>query len=88
MNENLVCQVNEHSHPVSFHVQASRPKRAKPQNPRKKQKCQKSGARGNLKTDPSRKKITNARVLLRANDVRGVHMNSVTFAPLTSEVDD
>jgi hypothetical protein len=26
--------------------------------------------------------------LLRANDVRGVLMKSVTFAPLTSEVDD
>jgi hypothetical protein len=26
--------------------------------------------------------------LLRANDVRGVQMKSVTFAPLTSEVDD
>jgi hypothetical protein len=52
-------------------VQATRSKRAKPQNPRKKTKCQKSGVRGNLKTAPSRKKITNARVLLRANDVRG-----------------
>jgi hypothetical protein len=86
-----LLNVNEHSHPVSFHVQATRPKRAKPQNPHKKQKCQKSGARGNLKTAPKQEKnnkITNARVFLRANDVRGVHMNSATFAPLASEVDD
>jgi hypothetical protein len=48
----------------------------------------KTCAHGNLKTAPKQEKITNARILLRANDVRGVHMKSVTFAPLTSEVDD
>jgi hypothetical protein len=52
------------------------------------QKCQKSSARGNFKTAPKQEKITNARVLLRANDVRGEQMKSVTFAPLTSEVAD
>jgi hypothetical protein len=30
-----LLNVNEHSHPVSFHVQATRRKRAKPKNPRK-----------------------------------------------------
>jgi hypothetical protein len=41
------------SHPASFNVQATRRKRAKPKNPRqKKQKCQKSSARGNFKTAP------------------------------------
>jgi hypothetical protein len=35
---------------------------------------------------PKQEKITNARVLLRANDVRGVLMKSVTFTPLMSEV--
>jgi hypothetical protein len=70
-------------------VQATRRKHAKPKNPRKKQKCQKSSARGNSKTAPKQEKITNsARVLLRANAARGSQMKSVTFAPLTSEVDD
>jgi hypothetical protein len=41
-----------------------------PKTRAKKQKCQKSSARGNFKTALKRKKITNARVLLRANDVR------------------
>jgi hypothetical protein len=42
-----------------------------------------------LKPHPCKQeKITNARVFLRANDVRGAQMKSVTFAPLTSEVDD
>jgi hypothetical protein len=59
-----------------------------PKTRAKKQKCQKSSTRGNFKTTPKQEKITNARVLLRANDVRGVQMKSVTFAPLTSEVDD
>jgi hypothetical protein len=53
----------------------------------KKQKCQKSSAHGNFKTGPKQEKI-NARVLLRANNVRGVQIKSVTFTPLTSEVDD
>jgi hypothetical protein len=55
---------------------------------RAKNNFQRSSARGNSKTAPKQEKITNARVLLRANDVRGVQMKSVTFAPLTSEVDD
>jgi hypothetical protein len=59
-----------------------------PKTSAKKLKCQKSSARGNRKKAPKKEKITNARVLLRANDVRGVLMKSVTFAPLTSEVDD
>jgi hypothetical protein len=83
-----LLNVNEHSHPVSFHVQATRRKRAKPKNQRKKQKCQKSNARGHFKTAPKQEKITNAHVLLRANDVRGVQRKSGTFVPLTSEVDD
>jgi hypothetical protein len=62
-----LLNVNEHSHPVSFHVQATRQKRAKPKT------C---SARGNIKTAPKQEKITNARVLLRANDVRGVQMKS------------
>jgi hypothetical protein len=52
-------------------------KGAKPKNPRKKPKCQRCNARGNLKTAPKQKKISNARVLLRANDVRGVQMIDV-----------
>jgi hypothetical protein len=44
-----------------------------PKTRTKKQKCQKS-TRGNLKTAPKQEKITNAHVLLRANDVRGVQM--------------
>jgi hypothetical protein len=49
----------------------------------KKFKCQKGSARGNFKAAP---KQENASVLLRANDVGGVLMKLVTFAPLTSEV--
>jgi hypothetical protein len=54
----------------------------------KKQKCQNSSPRVYLKTAPKQEKITNAHVLLRASDVRGEQMKLVTFAPLTSEVDD
>jgi hypothetical protein len=80
--------MNEHSHPVSFHVQATGRKNTNPKNQRKKQKCQKSSTRGNFKTAPKQEKITNTRVLLRANDIRCVQMKLVTFASLTSEVDD
>jgi hypothetical protein len=47
-----------------------------------------SSARGNFKTAPKQEKMTNARVLLHNDDVRGVQMKSETFAPLMSEVDD
>jgi hypothetical protein len=70
-------------------VQATRRKRAKlKKSAQKIKKCQKNSARGNFKTAPKQEKLTNARVLLRANDVGGVQMKSETFAPLTSEVDD
>jgi hypothetical protein len=65
-------------------VQAARRKRAKPKNPRKKTKMSIEQCRVNFNTAPKQEKITNALVLLRANDVRGVQMKSVTFAPLTS----
>jgi hypothetical protein len=64
---------------------ATRRKRAKPKNPRKKENV----ITFNKKAAPvahKQENITNARVLLHANDVRGVQMKSVTFAPLTSEV--
>jgi hypothetical protein len=56
----------------SFHVQATRRKRAKPKNPRKKTKMTKEQRPWKFKTAPKQEKIINARVLLRANDVRGV----------------
>jgi hypothetical protein len=67
-------------------VQPTRRKHTKTKNPCKKNV--KSSARGNFKTAPKQEKITNARVLLRANDVSGAQMKSVTFAPLTSGVDN
>jgi hypothetical protein len=80
-----LLNVNEHFHPVSFHVQATRRKRAK----RKKTKMSKEQRPWKFQTAPKQEKITNARALLRANDVRCVRqMKSVTFAPFTSEVDD
>jgi hypothetical protein len=45
----------------------------RPKTCAKKQKCQKSSARGNFKTAPKQEKITNARVLLRANDISEVY---------------
>jgi very-short-patch-repair endonuclease len=45
-----------------------------PKTRAKKQRCQKSSARGNFKTTPKQEKITN--VLLRANYFGGVQMKS------------
>jgi hypothetical protein len=43
---------------------------------------------GILKPHLKQENIIIARVLLRANDVRGVQMKSATFVSLTPEVDD
>jgi hypothetical protein len=77
----LGLNVNEHSHPVSFHVQARQA-----QKPAQKNKNVKRATPVEiLKPHPCKQeKITNARALLRGNDVRGAQMKSVTFVPLTS----
>jgi hypothetical protein len=63
-------------------VQATQ--RAKPQNPRKKQKITKERRPENLKTAPKQEKMHVFCFAPMTSEV----MNSVTFAPLTSEVDD
>jgi hypothetical protein len=72
---------------IPSHSMCKKPAESAPSSKtRAKKQCQKSSARGNFKTAPKHEIITNARVLLRANDVRGVQ---ITFAPLTSvEVDE
>jgi hypothetical protein len=64
-------------------MQATRRKRAKPKKPAQKNKNVKRAESVDiLKPHPKLAKqeiTTNARVLLRANDVRGVQMKSVTF---------